>query len=224
MTELVGKGTYTPAEASRLLGVSAPKIRRWLRGHRNGSRYHPPLWTPEIRFDDRVFLGFRDLMEVRVANAFIGYGISPIRIRSAIHRAREIIGDHPLSTNRFRTDGREIFLNVPETDDEGREHERFLNLLENQYEFRSIIEPILKSVDFDADGDPILWWPAGKQARIVVDPARAFGQPIDGDSSVPTAVLASAAKVHGIDGTARVYDVARAAVQRAVTFENKLAA
>ncbi|MEX1107558.1 MAG: hypothetical protein WEC00_01480 [Dongiaceae bacterium] len=221
MEELIGVGVYTPAEAGRLLHVRPSKIIRWLRGHAIGDHEYAPLWTPEVNLgDDRIFLGFRDLMEVRVADAFIRAGVPAIRIRKAIDLAREIMErDHPLSTNQFRTDGREIFLTVIEKDEQGEERERLLNLFRRQYEFKGIIEPVLKTVEFDQEGNPFLWWPAGRRLNVVVDPARSFGQPIDAASSVPTVVLAAAAQQEGIQGAARAYAVTPASIRRAVEFE-----
>ena len=89
MAELIGIGLYTPAEAQRLLGVPSRKISRWLRGHRIRERDYPPLWTSQVGTDEgRLCLGFRDLMEVRVAAEFIRSGISPQRARAAIILAR----------------------------------------------------------------------------------------------------------------------------------------
>ncbi len=224
MDDLIGVGLYTPAEAGRLLRVPAAKIARWLRGHRIGERDYKALWTPEVDLgDERVYLGFRDLMEARVANTFISHGVSPQRVRSAIELARGIIGeDRPLSTDRFRTDGRDIFLRVVEMDEQGEERERLLNLFRRQYEFKQIIEPLLRTIDFDERGAPLQWWPLGRRGNIVVDPARAFGQPIDSITSVPTAVLAAAAKRSGIENAARVYQATQSSVKRAVEFEATL--
>ncbi len=222
VAELIGIGLYTPAEAQRLLGVPSSKISRWLRGHRIRERDYPPLWTPQVDTDDgRLCLGFRDLMEVRVAAEFIRSGISPQRVRAAIILAREIIGqDRPLSTKRFRTDGRNIFLQVLETDEKGEERDGLIDLFRRQYAFREIMAPLLKPIDFDDQGAPALWWPRGRQVGIVVDPQRAFGQPIDNDSCVPTAVLAAAARVEGASTAARLYGARPSAVEAAVAFED----
>jgi hypothetical protein len=224
MNDLIGVGLYTPAEAGRLLGVPAPKIARWLRGHSVKGKNYSAIWTPEVNLgDERVFLGFRDLMEVRVAAAFISAGVSAIQVRRAIEVAREVIGrDHPLATNRFRTDGREIFLHIIETDEAGQKRERLLNLFRQQYEFKGIVEPILRTVDFGNGGAPILWWPRGRKTQVVVDPERAFGQPIDATSSVPTANLAAAARLEGVRNTSRAFEVSEAAVKRAIEFEDSL--
>lgn len=224
LNPLVGIGVYTPSEASKLLEIPAGRISRWLRGHTVKGRSYPRLWKPEIDLgNEKVILGFRDLMEARVADAFIKEGISPQRVRSAIEIARGVIGnDHPLSTNNFRTDGREIFLQVIENDEKGLEKKRLLNIFKRQYEFNGIIEPILKTVDFDRAGEPQKWWPRGRQQHIVLDPTRCFGQPIDSVSGVPTAILAAAEMQEGTKGAALAYEVSEAAVRRAVTFENEI--
>lgn len=224
MDQLIGIGLYTPAEAGRLLHVSPQKIVRWLRGHAIGDQLYDSLWSPQVNLNDgRVYLGFRDLMEVRIADKFIGYGVSPQRVRSAIELAKQMMGEErPLSTDRFRTDGRDIFFQVIETDEHGHERERLLNLFRRQYEFKQIIEPLLKGIEFDSRGAPFLWWPLGRRKNIVVDPARAFGQPIDAASSVPTRVLALAGRREGLSMAARIYDVATASVKRAMDFENMM--
>jgi hypothetical protein len=203
------------------LRVSASKITRWLKGHHIGAREYAPLWKPQVDIGDgRTYLGFRDLMEVRIADTFIRYGLSAQRVRSAIGLARQMIGeDRPLSTNQFRTDGRDIFFRVLERDESGEERERLLNLFRRQYEFRQIIEPLLKTVDFDDRGAPVTWWPDGRRNNIVVDPARAFGQPIDAVTSVPTAILAAAAKVEGVARAAKAFEVPATSVRRAMRFE-----
>lgn len=225
MDQWFGIGLYTPAEAGRLLNVAPGKISRWLRGHRANGRDYPALWTPAIEAPGSriTVLGFRDLMEIRVADAFIRAGVPSLQVRAAIDYAREVLGaEYPLSTERFRTDGRSILLRVFETDAHGVERERLLNLFRRQYEFKEVLEPLLKTVDFDDNGTPRLWYPAGRRINVIVDPHRSFGQPIDGATSVPTRVLAVSAAQHGVEDTAIAYDVPETSVRRAVEFERSL--
>lgn len=224
MQELVGLGLYTPAEAARLLHVSSAKIGRWMRGHIANDTHYEALWAPQVDLgDERIYLGFLDLMEVRVVDAFIRHGVPPVRIRSAIRLANEVVAkSHPFSTNRFLTAGREIFLQVIETDEDGIERERLLNLFKRQYEFKGILDPILRAVDFGEDGYPSRWWPAGRRANIVVDPERSFGAPIDAETSVPTKVLAAAGQGMGIAGAAKAYAVSETSIRRSLDFENAM--
>ena len=215
-TSLIGIGLYTPSEAARLLAVPAAKISRWLRGHDIGDQHYDQLWEPQVDLGDgHVYLGFRDLMEVRVASAFIERGLSAQKVRRAIELAREMAGEErPLSTAKFRTDGRSVFLQLTKEDGS----DAMVDLFRQQHVFREIIEPSLKNIDF-VDGIPARWWPNGKQARIVVDPRRSFGQPVELESNIPTAVLGGAAEAEGsAEAAARVWQVSAASVRRAVEF------
>jgi uncharacterized protein (DUF433 family) len=221
VSNLIGIGLYTPAEASQLLGIPAAKIVRWLRGHRVGERPYDPLWRPQVDIGDgHIYLGFRDLMEVRVADAFITRGLSPQKVRRAIDIARSMLGDdRPLSTARFRTDGRSVFVQLKK---EGGSDE-MVDLFLRQHVFREIIEPSLKNIDFTDDGIPSRWWPRGKQARIVVDPRRAFGQPIEADTNVPATALAAAANAEGsIEAAAQIWSVPVSAVRHSIEFQKGL--
>jgi len=224
MDELIGIGLYTPAEAGRLVGMRSATIGRWLRGYRSGRRTQDALWHPEIDVSDgRLYLEFRDLMELRVARALVLAGVPTRRIRTAIDRARDLLGRRrPLSTERFRTDGREVFLQIIETDPEGDDREHLIGLVSRNYAFKTVIDPVLKTVEFDEAGDPRAWWPDGRRVPIVVDPTRAFGQPIDAVSSVPVASLAAAGRQAGVKAAARAFRVPEASVHRSITFQDTL--
>lgn len=222
---LVGIGLYTLAEAARLANVPAAKLARWLRGYTVGGKAYPPLWLPQIDLgDDKLYLSFRDLMEARVAHAFIGWGLSPQSVRAAIVHARDLMGDdRPLSTGRFKTDGKTVFMEIQSGEGGERGDVRLIELAQGQWTFREIVVQTLKHVDFGPDSAPIRWWPHGKAGRIVIDPLRSFGQPIDAETSVPVAALASAARAEGsVEGAARAWDVPPSAVRRAVEFESTL--
>lgn len=163
-------------------------------------------------------------MEARVANAFIKAGVSSIRVRAAIQVAKEVIGEpRPLSTNRFRTDGREIFLHIVEEDEDGVKREQLLNLFRRQYVFNGILDPVLSTVDFGDDGNPLIWWPGGRRLNVVVDPRRAFGQPIDAASSVPTSVLVAAAAQEGsVRAAAKAFDIPESSIRHALDFEETM--
>lgn len=219
--ELVGIGLYTPAEASSLVGISPQKIVRWLRGHTIRNRHYDFLWKPQIDLDDgSVYLGFRDLMEVRVANAFIERGLSAQRVRKAIALASEMLRiDRPLSTAKFRTDGRSIFIQILREDG----GEELMDLFRKQYAFKEIIEPSLKNVEFDDDGLPSRWWPNGRAAHVVVDPVRSFGRPVESTSGIPASILAAAARAEGSnEAAARVWNVSIGVIRSAVEFDRQM--
>lgn len=217
---LLGIGLYTPAEAERLIRVPAGKITRWLKGHSVKGKRYEPLWRPQIDLgDDHVYLGFRDLMEMRTAHAFMEKGVSAIAIRHAIVEASKLVDDErPLSTKKFKTDGRDIFLEIVREDG----GTQLVDVFRRQYAFQKVIEQSLTDVDFDGIA-PGRWWPATRAKGIIVDPARSFGQPIDEESGVPTATLAAAVQAEGsIEAAARAWQVKPSAVRRAADFETAL--
>ena len=200
--------------------MRASKIVRWLRGHHANGRPYARLWQPQIDFEDgKIFLGFRDLMEVRIADAFIRTGLSPQKVRHTIEIAREMLGlDRPLSTSHFRTDGRSVFLRMAEDDTD-----RLIDVFRRQYEFREVVEPSFKHVDFADDGTPRRWWPLGRQGRVVVDPERAFGQPIESTTSIPVASLVMAVASEGsVQAAAAAWGVPNSAVRSALEFSSRV--
>jgi hypothetical protein len=111
-SNLIGVGLYSAPEAERLIGVRARTLKRWLSGYEHGATSSPPLWQPALpligRFQE---LSFADMMEARFVRSFLQAGGSLLAIRAALARARDIWRfDRPFSTQRFRTDGRAIFL------------------------------------------------------------------------------------------------------------------
>lgn len=120
----------------------------------------------------------------------------------------------------FRTDGKTIFLQVTEKDHEGR----MIDLKKRQQVFRTIVEPSLRDLEFEAS-IVARWYPLGmKHQSVVVDPARSFGRPIV-RRGVPTEILAEAVKLEGsVNAVALLYEVPRAEIRSALEFERRLAA
>lgn len=222
----LGIGYYTVPEAARLLRMPARNISRWLGGYtykRNGLETEmPPLWEPELPgFGDHRELGFRDLIELRFVKAFLDADLGLLTIRNCIEYARECVADdRPFSTRRFQTDGRTIFLDsLRRTGDT-----EVLDLKRRQYVFKAAIERTFKDLDI-ADDAVARWRPFQGKKSIVIDPTRAFGQPIATDYGVPTVALAEAVEAEGsMKRAAFLYDVPLRIVNDAVQFETYLRA
>ena len=223
--QLIGVGIYTFPEASRLARVPLRSIRRWALGYefvsRGERRSMPPVLKPQLQPINGVpALGFLDLQEIRFLHAFRSHGVSWHTLRMATERARAIVGrDHPFSTGRFRDDGKRIMTEVAaKSGDAALE-----DIVSKQFGFSRIIKPYLKGLEF-ADGYIVRWFP-GPDQRIVVDPARSFGQPVLTRGGIPTIVLAKAYKAEKSFGkVARWYETDVPSVRAAVTFEHRLAA
>lgn len=229
---LVGIGLYDRQEASRLSAVKPDAVTRWLVGYRRKGVDYEPLWRPRSSADGELLLDFRDLMELRQVKAFAApsidrrngpqrRGVGLQTMRRWIALAQERIGDpHPLSTLRFKSDGVRIFFEVLEA----AEGEPALeDLFSGQRQMIEIIERTLHDIDFENDY-PRRWWPMRRAGGIVVDPSRCFGQPIDDETSIPTATLALAATTEGgVAAAARLYAVPENSVRRAIRFEHFVA-
>jgi uncharacterized protein (DUF433 family)/DNA-binding transcriptional MerR regulator len=222
----LGIGFYIAAEAARLLKTPARNIHRWLGGYtyreRGSEVTVPPLWQPQLpAYGHHLELGFRDLVELRFIKAFLDAGLGLKTIRYCLNYARECVqDDRPFSTRRFQTDGRTIFLDSARRMGEGE----LLDLKSRQYVLKQVIERTFKDLDIDKDA-VARWRPYGGKASIVVDPQRAFGQPISSDGGVPTVTLADALEVESsLARVAYLFDVPAAVVRDAVNFEKSLRA
>lgn len=224
---LVG-GFYTVKQAARLLGVDrAQRIYGWISGYSSSAagpvikRDYDPLGGSQI-------VSFWDLMEIRFLEHFRRQGVPLQTLRKAAASARATLGsDHPfaLSNVRFLTDRKKIFLQTAKEEND----RKTLDIVSNQYEMYETIENILaKGVAFDPiSALAVVWHPMRDDCPdVVVDPRVAFGRPSIEGAGVPTSALFRSWKAEGgdHDRVARWFNVDRAAVEQAVTFEVRLAA
>lgn len=221
----LGQGVYGVQEAAALTGVSARRIRRWHEGYAFGPetrrRKMPPVVAAEARhFDGILQLSFLDLIEIRLIEQFLRFGVGWKELRYAARAGAQLLEtSHPFASMRFKTDGRRIFADIKAP---GSAQE-LLHLRSRQQVFRSVIEPALKGVQFDTSR-AIRWWPMGSSHRVVIDPLICFGKPIGSTSGVPVAILASHGARHGESATARWYGVDPAEVRDAMRFSERIAA
>lgn len=223
---MLGVGAYTIPEAARLIGARPAALRRWVQGYAYSvdgeTRAQPPLWPLQYETgDDKPILGFRDLIEARIVRGLRAQGIGLPTVRLCLDRAREMVGDdHPFSSARFRTDGRKIFLEM--TRDTGEPE--LIDLKSRQQLFHRIVAPSFADLDFDEEA-AVRWWPLKSRRSVVLDPQRAFGQPIVAQTGIATARLAEAYEAEGrsLARVARLYELPQGAIKDALAFEARLA-
>lgn len=174
---------YTIHEASSALDIPATTLSRW-------ARTRPPQGVPNFVTRSpnvnprQPCLPFIGLAEAYVLTAFRRAGVPLQRIRPALVILTEKIGlEHALASKRLFTDGAEILYDLPDLGDEDgfvRQSIHKLVIVRNgQQTFRDIIRGYLTQIQWGEDGYPLmLRLPSYTHAHIVVDPARAFGQPI----------------------------------------------
>jgi uncharacterized protein (DUF433 family) len=223
----LGIGIYTISEAAWMTGVSAPRIRRWIRGYsfrvRDEIHTSSAVWKPDLPIiEDTLALTFRDLIEVRFVDYFLRAGVSWRMLRRAAIAAGEIVNDtHPFSTQKFKTDGARIFEDFRDRNI-GR---KILDIVKKQYAIPNIVAPYLyEGIEFYRNR-PARWFPLKHSRRVVIDPAIAFGQPTVNPDGVPTVVLARAFEAEkSLERVAQWYKVPKKAVQDAVNYQQRLAA
>lgn len=229
---LIGTGLYPLARAAKLVNSDLRTVRRWLKGYswkyRDGRKGSGPLWRLQYAGDEDLgaeqVLGFQDLLELRTVSKFVQQGVSLRVVRATIEVAREYLGDYPLHSHGFVTDGRKIFLEAVER---AGEDSKLLDLSRRQFAIDAVIRPgLLFGIEYDKSAHAVRWYPNAKQRLIVLDPRVRFGVPIIAGAGVPTDTLSAAYLAEGKDfgRVARLYRVTPQAVKAAVAFEDRLAA
>jgi len=223
---LLGKGIYTVPDASRLSGVAPRRIRYWLKGLSSEDvpeEVERHLWQGELMpINDKIALGFLDLQEVRLIDAFLKAGVSWSLLRRAHGIARERYGiEHPFCTRRFVTDGCHI-IEETKTEPDGIACEE---VVLGQCVFPQVIRPFLRELEFAGNDQLVRWWPLGTDRAVVLDPRRHFGQPIVARFGIATEILQAAATAgQTAEEIAEWYELDLQSVRDSMEFEQKLAA
>jgi len=222
----IGKGIYSIPDVHRITGLPSNVIYRWVRGYdyayKGEAQHANKLWELDFDpIDNQISLSFKDLIEINFINEFKKHGLGLNTIRNYLLMLQERFGtNHPFSTMKFLTDGRQIILEV-----EGERGETILEEISmRQIVFNQIVKPFLKQLEFEND---ILmrWWPLTKNRSVVLDPNRNFGQPIVNKEGILTEILANAVKVNeSFDVVMNWYDISKESLKDAVAYESRLAA
>lgn len=230
-----GTGLYTPAEAARLLHEKPDTIRRWAFGYfRNrpaGLKTHPPLINTDLpEIEGERALTFVELVELLYIRAFHRAGASWHVIKEAATvAARLYSSEHPFALRQVYMDPRRLLYgSIPNADGS----DSFVQLSgDAQQEFPALVKPFLDQLDFDMNDLASRWWPLGKHAGVVMDPAFAFGAPIVEDVGIRTKTLADAyrAELAGsgdktVEHVAWLYEVSPQNVETALAFHQWLRA
>jgi len=188
-------GIYSVPDAALITSVRPGKIRGWLQGY--SQKKGKPLASPilhrqhEIRSGE-LALGFLDLLEVAFLGRIVqaverqGKTLSWKAVRVAAETARRILGtDHPFAARRIHTDGRSIFLEAQtETSDAG-----LYDLVRDNFAIYDVLaRSFIATVEYE-DEQPLRWTPDDRFPRIIIDPHRAFGRPIESVSGAPAEAL-----------------------------------
>lgn len=172
--DTIDRGLYPVSTVARLTGADPANITNWVRGR---ASMKPIIIRQYPDAGAKAVLGFLDLIDVLFVAHFRKLGLSLQSIRKVAAKLRARHGtDHPFATQRFRTDGKAIFAEEVDTNEE----RRILNLMNDNFELgeiikRSLFEDLFMSGILLLVGGQILicrefWWT--RRWRLACRPLR----------------------------------------------------
>lgn len=165
-------GLLDMSDAARFLDIPRATFSRWARGYARGA----PLLHIVEASPRQAQVSFIAMAEAHVLEALRKAGVRPARIRPALNRlAKEFGREYVLVARNLATDGIDVLWDFSRTS-EGQ------GLMEGgtgQMVMREIVEDYLQYLTWADDGYPeMLELRNCQPSKVVMDPYRAFGQPI----------------------------------------------
>jgi len=230
LTNPLGRGFYTAAEAARLIRVgSTRRINAWLRGY-PGRQIGPLLTRDYHPLGKHEELSFLDLMEVRFVEHFREHGAKVRTLRIAAEQLRkDFKTEHPFALRDVLlvADRADVYVReVLRKSAEEAGDMRLRSLVTNNYVmYEAIKAALLPGVTFNpATHLASTWQPMPEEfPRVTVNPKVAYGQPAL-PSGIPTGTLFDAWKAENenVDTVAYWFGIGSADVLEAVRFEQAL--
>lgn len=214
---LLDRAIYSYSDVDRLVGIRPGTAKRWLEGYSRQGHFYKPVLRPEPTGSDEVKWG--EMVEARLLAEFRDRDVPMHNMRPAIVALRKEFGPYPLATAApfLEVEGRELVLKIQEK--VGLQRSLQLVVVRNgQLMLSDEAERFSGAVEYDKQGAAKLLRPDLRTPGVVLDPARAFGQPAI--RSVRTEALAEDYRA----GTSRedladLYDLRPDQVDEAIRFE-----
>jgi len=182
-------GLLTLNDAARFLGIPRQTFHRWARGYQRGA---PLLHVLPGTGPREAATTFISLAEAWTLWALREAGVRPQRIRPALERLRSEFGQkYVLVAPELSTDGIDVLWDFSRS----AEGEGLIEGGTGQHVIREIVADHLRYLSWRDDGYPsLLQLRHCEPSKVVVDPDRAFGQPIFEGSRVRMADVAGMLK------------------------------
>ncbi len=179
---------YSLSEAARWLDVPASTFSTWAYGYvrRPSGRPevigHPVVTASRAERPGVAVVPFIGLAEGLVLAAIRRSGVPLQRVRPALVRLRKELGiEHVLASRALYTDGAEVLYDFAEQagdTPEARSARQLVVVRKGQHVFSDVVDAYLHRVEFAGDGyAQLIHLPQYRQADVVADPRRGFGQP-----------------------------------------------
>ena len=218
------------AEAGRLVGLTAERVRRWLRGYQysygDAVRGQPPV-VLQGSGPASAHASFLDLVDLLFVKRFLDHGVSLQKVRRALDEARELLGTNHFARQTFLTDGGAIFLRLKEGAREGQ-GDAILELMSGgQWVIAPLIRQLARQIDFSSpEGLASRWHPLGRHRPVVLDPEVSFGAPSIVGRGVKTINVHDLYMAEGqsLESVRAWWGLTDSEIRAAVDFERQLAA
>ena len=211
----LGTGVFTSADIALLLGVPRNKVTRYLRSYwdaRFGMAQQGDTYSWKTEDETSRVVNFYILLELYMCFKLQAAGVTTKRILKAHERiAHETQSQYPFAEKTILTDGVHILY-------------EFKDLIVNadgskQLNLKAIIEDFVKKVSFSTDGIAESFYPAGRDAGIVVNPHHQFGQPTVEGTNICTEVLyAMYQSGEQVETLSFLYDIPQERILQVVEF------
>ncbi len=215
--------SYSISDAARYLRIPSSTIRSWIIGYpyqvKDGSNFFYPLIDIAKR-KPPFLLSFTNLVEVHVLRAIRQHHqIKLNKVREALDYINEEFKiPHPLATEKFRTDGVNLFI------------EKYGSLINasqaTQLDFKNELYTHLERIEPDDSGLAIKLYPFTRSHEennpkiVVIDPRIAFGRLVIAEKGIPTSILKERYWAgDSIDELAYDYDCDHPTIEEAIRCE-----
>lgn len=220
---------YGIKEAARCLGMSPATLNSWVNGRKYPTSAGTRFFAPLIELAAPGTLSFYNLVEAHILlSTRKKHQVEIPSIRRAIdYVGKAYPSAHPLLTEHFLTDGKDLFVRKIEGAN-GRE--QTINVSSwGQLGLGPILDFYLRRIDRDDKGLPIklfpirMSWPgdlAQEPPRVVViDPAVASGRPVVNGTGVMAEVIVGRFNTgEGIESIAEDYGLQVAQIEEAIRY------
>jgi uncharacterized protein (DUF433 family) len=165
-------GVLDMTDAARFLDLPRSTFHRWAQGYDRGGPLLHIVPSPV----GQAQVPFIAVAEAHVLKALRQAGVRPAKIRPALDRLAADFGrEYVLVSPNLSTDGIDVLWDFSRSE-EGRD---LMEGSTGQLVMREIVQDYLSYVTWAEDGLPAsLMFPNCLPSKVVIDPYRAFGQPI----------------------------------------------
>lgn len=203
---------YSVGNAARYAQTARQTVSYW---HHRGGRLGPALPGKERRQP----LSYMQLVEVAFVATFRGLGVTLQRLRKAHEYLAQVFEEEfPFATLRLKTEGYHVLVDMQEAGLGAYLGQLIIADRHGQMAWEEHIGDRFAEFDYEHDL-ALVWHPAGRQSKVLIDPRISFGAPIV--SGVPTwALKGRYVAGENPDEIAEDFGLSRDDVVEALSFEN----